>query len=1036
LESALHRVPRKPGFYSIDEFDLESNVKVAYQSDCILEIQPSQALTLKPYSAVMEYVIRTGWCSTILKQSDRKDAANKAKETRNSKRNPLFTDYDVECDYEKWIEDDAPLNLVEYTSFCREYVYQFFCPNTEKELKKKGKKKTDEYTAFPETFQVVMMTSQLLKHIFREDCLHAKLMADLQRKEKDYKEVFGTLPIALTLAHKLEAHSGTLPLSDKIPLTDFRRVVNTNLASIAAFFAYAIYDEQSFSRATALLYQHAGSGDPIPNAEHLFPGKNGLKPLVTVKEGSRGYLFHDNTDDDGGDFIANVIEVINHFAEFLRQTDDPLSMMKKVYSKGRIQALLFRTLASDLVEIYASHGCYPLCAKSDEEKLHPWLKHILSHNRAKNPVPLLMEYIIILIEKKAMQVSATHVYDSRYRLVSYNAEPKNDGNEEEETTQNDSVNPKQRAKPKLKQKQEPTVTVTAKTFEDNSKRRKDGNMQRPLTRNIRYLYKMNGAKNGNAKVLGGDAQDAQDAWMTLPEVVNVILFGMRNPWHTKINDRNYRNTWLVVYWSPELPILDKKDRVALWVKPKEIEPKATTSAEAPNSETGAPVGKQQEIITSKEAAVAPPTLQTGTSKSQLQQSTKVLTKTVAIQQQGKKVVNTSQKAATPSSETATSVGQQKGSPEESKTSEAASLLSKDSDEAKQKEVASKEDRRVGVGDGLGSNSSGSSDSSSSPLDDKVTEQGGEDLIVTENDPAQANEDSKIEGGFGSSESEQEWDHDVTWQVGEQGEIVNKNDPTQALEDKDSESEQDLDVKVHEKFLEASNRVLELINMGTGNLGAHYPEILESVKTVSMTIALITGLQLEALITDNATLSVPNDINNLLLEIQNLQIALKKPKNAGGYPVVNVVYQETPMKDHHNMLEKLNVYLDQFLPHLANMEGWTKQGMPTLNIQKRDGPACIIKDLTGTELTRRCVWHKGIDESAGDKKPAAKTTNPRQIEAKRKRDEVTKATSENDAKRKKTGEPEEQSPQRARTTPARRARPPDRFSPSGGSTYAV
>ena len=100
------------------------------------------------------------------------------------------------------------------------------------------------------------------------------------------------------------------------------------------------------------------------------------------------------------------------------------------------------------------------------------------------------------------------------------------------------------------------------------------------------------------------------------------------------------------------------------------------------------------------------------------------------------------------------------------------------------------------------------------------------------------------------------------------------------------------------------------------------------------------------------------------------------------------------------------------------------------------PACIIKDLTGSELTRRCVWHKGIDESAGDKKPAAKTTNPRQIEAKRKRDEVTKATSENDAKRKKTGEPEEQSPQRARSTPARRARPPDRFSPSGGPTYAV
>jgi NAD(P)-dependent dehydrogenase (short-subunit alcohol dehydrogenase family) len=92
-----------------------------------------------------------------------------------------------------------------------------------------------EFKTDPEAFQVVMVTSDLMKEMYAEESIHTRLMGELQRKEKDYKEVFGSTDHAMGQVHKLMATVGTLPTAAKVPLAEFRRVINTNLASIAAF---------------------------------------------------------------------------------------------------------------------------------------------------------------------------------------------------------------------------------------------------------------------------------------------------------------------------------------------------------------------------------------------------------------------------------------------------------------------------------------------------------------------------------------------------------------------------------------------------------------------------------------------------------------------------------------------------------------------------------------------------------------------------------------------------------------------------------
>jgi hypothetical protein len=72
-------------------------------------------------------------------------------------------------------------------------------------------------------------------------------------------------------------------------------------------------------------------------------------------------------------------------------------------------------------------------------------------------------------------------------------------------------------------------------------------------------------------------------------------------------------------------------------------------------------------------------------------------------------------------------------------------------------------------------------------------------------------------------------------------------------------EQELDVTVHEKFVKASNMVLQMINMGNGKVHEHYPMILESIKNMSISLSIVTGLQ-QSLIQHNETLSITNKDN--------------------------------------------------------------------------------------------------------------------------------------------------------------------------------
>jgi hypothetical protein len=73
----------------------------------------------------------------------------------------------------------------------------------------------------------------------------------------------------------------------------------------------------------------------------------------------------------------------------------------------------------------------------------------------------------------------------------------------------------------------------------NLEKKKRGRREiQPKLRDIRYLYKLKGATNRSG--------DSHSSWLTLPEVVNVILLGLANPWDKKMGNIGW------VEWEPEL----------------------------------------------------------------------------------------------------------------------------------------------------------------------------------------------------------------------------------------------------------------------------------------------------------------------------------------------------------------------------------------------------------------------------------------------------------------------------------------------------
>jgi hypothetical protein len=165
-----------------------------------------------------------------------------------------------------------------------------------------------------------------------------------------------------------------------------------------------------------------------------------------------------------------------------------------------LKSHLLRTHASDLVEIYVSHGLFPRHEENLKES-HPGLMERLEEQNEDWPIQVIMDYIMEAIHKGKIDLGTTYAYDKSGRLVE-NIMP---------------VMPESGGRPK--------------------------------TREIRCLYKLKSAKYSHTRSVM--KQMPFKDWLQLPEVVNVILFGVRDPWIKQYEKPQY------IYWSPDISITKK-----------------------------------------------------------------------------------------------------------------------------------------------------------------------------------------------------------------------------------------------------------------------------------------------------------------------------------------------------------------------------------------------------------------------------------------------------------------------------------------------
>jgi hypothetical protein len=446
----------------------------------------------KPYSYVYDYIVRT----ELANHMDQKwllEARAVAKTKAENNGTKLYEDEEfqefllIEMDP---TDMDTPKTIWDYTKLMGEYVYEFYCKATMKEAKiPKGVQTKKGY--YPDLFQSVMATEGLLSEMFKEGVLHASLSAVYHTAEKVniYNSCFGNFEGALVRAPFMESRFSKLPTGSGgatggIPTSSMRRVISPKLASIAAFFAFACYDETSINRAYALLQKNMEYGDKIEKEEDVFMDE--LQLLISRKYGN--YLFDQNKMDDGTNFVNNVVKVVNRIHHSLTTKAEFRPSKGQDIVLSRLLSHLFRTLCSDMVEIYVSHGCNPRCRKFTFFS-HPGLREMIVHHHDRKgagkgagtlmPVPLLLEYIIILIAEGKVKVRTSHYF---------------------------------RGKP-----------FELYPFEDTGTWGKGRtHYPRPKTNKIRYWYHCVGLNDGK-----------KDVYMRLPELVNVILFKMDCPWDSE-----------------------------------------------------------------------------------------------------------------------------------------------------------------------------------------------------------------------------------------------------------------------------------------------------------------------------------------------------------------------------------------------------------------------------------------------------------------------------------------------------------------------
>ena len=500
METALEKVSRT-NFTCIGKFKLDDTVNVTCKDKGEMTVHPVDCLDEEPNKRVRKFLLRTVAFGDIL---NRRAPAYRSAERK--KKPGVTALYDL-TEYEDFMHEIAESadNLFNMTKRKKFSLYRYFCQATETILDAEKKSKTGETKkrgVYPEQYQILLVASDMLKSIFGEGCLLTILESNIKDK-KEYVEDYGSNENAIKFAPYLEGRYGDLSLGYQILPSKFRKVVHNQLVGVAFFFAYAIYDDMTYNLALVML--RTPLIDPkLPEGleEVLEEDKEKIVPLAAEQErrGKKSYLFDFHKLDCGTLFHTNMIQVANRLSTFLSHDKLPITSWgptKIVTDKNRVKHLFFRTLCADLVEIYVTHGCYPVCSSSCETN-HPWLAVLQKQFKtSKKPVPLIVEYIILAISHEEICVAASHKYNSvRHQLEEFVAV-------------------------KLPQGQ-----------------------TRPETKDLRYLYQLKGKTN----------------WLTLPEVVNIILLGRRDPWHWQ---RDTKIEWKTG-GSSKMVLRPKQKKIELW----------------------------------------------------------------------------------------------------------------------------------------------------------------------------------------------------------------------------------------------------------------------------------------------------------------------------------------------------------------------------------------------------------------------------------------------------------------------------------------
>jgi hypothetical protein len=498
LEQALYSLP-KAHFFCIDDFDLDKEVTVTIEKGGNFVISPSGALDTYPGNSVRDFLVRTALHSHIEGgPNSRQGAAIAAWNEQQKKCDALFDE--TECNDATDPQKIGTNSVFNLTSFTMRNLYQYFCPNTESFYdKSRDKKKAKSDSMYPEMFQIILIASGMLKHLYQEACLQDHLN-DIIKKDpkKNYEATFGSQKRALRQAHFLEASIGSLPLYGSFDPKNFRRVMNTRLAAISSFLAYAIYDQRTFNLVTAML--QTTLVQPCTNS-HFKQVVPKVQPLAQVNANVelKSYLFSHETLEYGNDFVDNVVLVANQLANFLYENAD--FGAKKPYLKKRIGALFFRTLCSDLVDIYVGHSCYPNCSPTCAGK-HPWLTMLQDKPPAKKkPVELILDFIIVAIQRKAIKVAPSHIFSKDKRFVTKTGESQ-------------------------PSRHQADIRYLFHLIQDNV----DDTRGDDSSENQDDSHESNSdASEVDSESDSSSVEAKPFQWLKLPEVVNVILFGRTNP---------------------------------------------------------------------------------------------------------------------------------------------------------------------------------------------------------------------------------------------------------------------------------------------------------------------------------------------------------------------------------------------------------------------------------------------------------------------------------------------------------------------------